>query len=91
MSIFGSITSHFTSKAEMDFGLGERFPLTKQIAAAVRTHSIRLASADLSSFKFERRRSEHPDAKADLVIYDGSANPVLFGREMSAGMSFWAK
>ena len=78
--------------SQADFGAGETRPLTKGIQTEVRRHIAVLASADLSAYTFERRRSDYPHARSDLVVYDGAKTAVLDGRELDSGeISFWPK
>lgn len=88
MKFLGSV---FSRKAQEEFGLGQRFPLTKDMNKGIKRHMNGLSQTDLSSYTFERRRSDYQHAKADLVIYDGHGTAVLNGRELDGGnTSYWS-
>ena len=90
MSLLTSVKSLLgVGQKEEAFGFGQRYPLTKQMAASLRRHSNQLVKADLTGYKFERRHSDYTDANADLVIYDPNDKAVFHGREMGGGFSFW--
>jgi hypothetical protein len=49
-----------------------------------------LKRADLASYQFERRHSDYPDSKSDLVVYDDSGIVMFHGRENRDGrVSIW--
>ena len=87
--VLAKVRSFFSGQSQEQFGSGQRFPLTKEITKEVRRHVASLYNADLSQYTFERRHSDHPGAKSDLVIYDPSEKAVIFGREMDGHLSFW--
>jgi hypothetical protein len=90
MKFLGAVRSKFSGQTQEQFGEGERFPLTKSIRNAITEHMSDLRRTDLSRYTFERRHSEYPHAKSDLVIYDVNGLAVLNGRENDDGrMSFW--
>ena len=92
MSIIDSIRSIFSGQTQEAFGYGQKYPLSKSLTKEIRRHIAVLSGADLSGFTFERRHSDYPGAKSDIVIYDASGNIKLNGREMNSGeVSFWEK
>jgi hypothetical protein len=92
MSIIGSIRSFFSGQTQEAFGYGERYPLSKPLTKEIRRHIAVLSGADLIGYTFERRHSDYPGAKSDIVIYDPSGKSTLDGREMNNGeVSFWEK
>ena len=92
MKVLGSLRSFFSGQTQEAFGLGEKFPLTKGITKELRRHIVGRATADLTGYTFERRHSDFPHAKSDIVIYDASDKAVFDGRELSGGeVSFWSK
>jgi hypothetical protein len=85
-----SIRSAFGGHPEKEFGEGRRYPLSKTLIHDIRRHVAVLSRVDLGDYTFERRRSEYPQAKSDIIIYDAAGAAVLKGREMSGGeSSFW--
>jgi hypothetical protein len=89
MTFLNSIRSLVSRQPQEEFGLGERFPITKAMSVSIKRHMNGLSKADLSGYTFERRRSEYHDAKSDLVIYNPADKPVLNGREIGGRLSFW--
>jgi hypothetical protein len=67
------------------FGSGQRFPLTKDLIRSMREHMNDLYNVNLTGYKFERRQSDYPQAKSDLVIYDAEDNVAFHGRESNDG------
>ena len=89
MGIFDKL---FGGGSQAAFGDGETRVLTKSIEGEVRRHIANLARADLKEYTFERRRSEYPHARSDLVVYNGAKTAVLDGRELDSGeISFWPR
>jgi hypothetical protein len=92
MSFIRSIRSKFSGQSFEAFGEGQRFPLSKELTTEVRRNIVQLSRKDLTGYTYERRRSEYPQAKSDIVIYDADGKLVLNGREMNGGdTSFWLK
>ena len=92
MSIIDSIRTFFSGQTQEAFGYGEKYPLSKPITKEIRRHIAILSGADLTGYTFERRHSDYPGAKSDIVIYDPSGKSTLNGREMDNGeLSFWEK
>jgi hypothetical protein len=92
MSLIGSVRSLFGGGQSEAFGEGQKSPLTKHLTLEIKRHIAELSRKDLVGYTFERRRSEYPQAKSDLVVYNQAGTPVLHGREMSGGeFSFWSK
>ena len=92
MNPISAIRSFFSGQTREQFGLGHKFPLTKQITKEIRRHIASLSTADLTGYTFERRHSDYPHAKSDIVVYDPSDKAILDGRELSGGeVSFWPK
>ena len=90
MKVLSTMRSKLSGQTQAQFGSGERFPLTKSISRAITFHMNELNRTDLSKYTFERRHSDYPHAKSDLIIYDGEGAAVLTGREAGDGqMSFW--
>ena len=85
MSVFGSLRSKMSGQTQEQFGSGQRFPLTKDLMRAIREHMNDFYGVDLTSYKFERRNSDYPQSKSDLVIYDENNNVILHGRESNDG------
>jgi hypothetical protein len=91
MNVWRSIRSRLSGQTQEAFGSGQRFPLNKQIKDSIKRHVAGLGGKDLSQYTFERRHSDYPDSKSDLVIYDGEQRAVLNGREGSDGrLSIWS-
>ena len=91
MKLLDSARSLFSGQTQEAFGSGERFPLTKQMIQKIRRHMSGLEKTDLTAYTFERRHSDYPGAKSDIVIYNDSGQIVLNGREISGGpTSFWS-
>ena len=92
MNMIGAVRSFFSGQTQEAFGEGQKFPLSKAITKEIRRHSAVLSGAELTGYTFERRHSDYPGAKSDIVIYDPSGKGVLDGREMNNGeVSFWEK
>lgn len=92
MNVIGSVRSFFSGQTQEAFGAGRKFPLSKSITKEVRRHSAALSRAELTGYTFERRHSDYPGAKSDIVIYDPNGKGILNGREMHNGeLSFWEK
>jgi hypothetical protein len=90
MGVFSSLRSRINGQTGEAFGEGQQFPVTKQMVASIQRHMPALKDADLSSYTFERRRSDYAGAKSDLVIYNDRKLPVLHGRELASGpISVW--
>ena len=90
--MIGSVRTFFSGQTQEAFGIGQQHPLTKPIMKEVRRHIAVLSGADLTGYTFERRHSDYPSAKSDIVVYNPSGKPILDGREMSNGeLSFWEK
>jgi hypothetical protein len=91
MNLFSSFRSRMSGQTTEAFGTGERFPVTKQMATSIKSHMNGLINTDLSTYTFERRRSDYPDSKSDIVVYDPEGQVILHGREGSNGkLSFWS-
>jgi len=91
MKLVSGVRSFFNGQTQEAFGLGQRTALTSSLRKDIRRHIANLSGADLTGYTYERRRSDYPQAKSDLVIYDPTGKPVLDGRELSGGVSFWPK
>ena len=93
MSFIRSFRSRFSGQSFEAFGTGQRFPLSKELSHEIRRHIVQLSRMDLAGYTYERRRSEYPQAKSDIVVYDPDGKIVLNGREMQGGgdLSFWLK
>jgi hypothetical protein len=78
--------SKLSGQTREEFGEGQRFPLNGELKRAILHHMNDLNRTDLSTFSFERRHSDYPDAKSDLVIYDSTGLAVLHGRETKDGL-----
>jgi hypothetical protein len=90
MKLFDAMRSKASGQTQEQFGAGERFPMTKSISRAVVEHMNELSRTDMSKYTFERRHSDYPDSKSDLVIYNNDGAAVFTGRETRDGrMSFW--
>jgi hypothetical protein len=71
-------------------GSAHRGRLTKHMIEAARDHFNGLRGVDMSRYDVERRHSNYPDSKSDLVIYNTEDQAVLRGREFHDGrMAFW--
>ena len=93
MTLLSAIRSKFGGQApQQAFGEGRRFPLSKELTLDIRRHVAQLSGRDLAGYTVERRRSDYPMAKSDLVVYDPEGKAILDGREMQGGhSSFWLK
>ena len=92
MNMIGSVRSFFSGQSHEAMGEGHKFSLSKPITKEIRRHIAVLSGADLTGYTFERRHSDYPGSKSDLVIYDPSGKSILDGREMNNGeTSFWEK
>jgi hypothetical protein len=90
MGVFSALRSKMNGQTAEAFGEGQQFPLTKPMITSIQRHMPALKDTDLSSYTFERRRSDYAGAKSDLVIYNDSKQPVLHGRELNSGpISVW--
>jgi hypothetical protein len=90
MNILNAMRSKLSGQTQEAFGEGQRFPLNGDVKRAILHHMNELGRKDLAAYSFERRHSYYPDAKSDLVIYDGEGQPVLHGRENRDGLlSIW--
>ena len=90
MKLLDTFRSFFSGQTFEAFGEGQRFPLTKQMTTAIRRDIHHLEKSDLSAYTFERRHSEYPGAKSDVVVYDDQKTAIVSGRETSAGpAAFW--
>jgi hypothetical protein len=53
-------------------------------------HFSKLTSTDLSAYTFEKRKTNHPQAKSDIDIFDGSGALVIVGREFGGNqIALW--
>ena len=92
MNMIGTVRSFFSGQSQEAMGSGHRFALSKPITREVRRHIAVLSGADLTGYTFERRHSDYPGAKSDIVVYNPAGEGVLNGREMNNGeISFWEK
>ena len=85
MGVLGSMRSKMSGQTQEQFGSGQRFPLTKSLMRSICEHMNELYGTDLSHHKFERRSSDYPQAKSDIVIYDADDNVAFYGRESNDG------
>lgn len=89
---FSKVRSLLSGQSREEFGFGQRHPVSKQIAEGIRFHLDGMAKTDFAEYTFERRRSNYPTAKSDIVVYDPSGISVIRGREFSEGghsLVFW--
>ncbi|HEY7270277.1 MAG TPA: hypothetical protein VH951_10655 [Dehalococcoidia bacterium] len=71
-------------------GTEKRENLSSNLVKSVRTSIPRYATSELSDFKVERSKSAYPQAKEDLVIFDGQGAAVIKGRDFGGGqISLW--
>jgi hypothetical protein len=85
MTVFDAMRSKMSGQTQEAFGSGQRFPITKDLIRTIREHMNELYGVDLSQYKFERRHSDYPHSKSDLVIYDTEGSVVFHGRESDDG------
>ncbi len=85
MNLLASMRLKMSGQTQEKFGLGERYPLTKDLIRSIREHMNEFHRTDLSKYKFERRHSDYPEAKADFVIYDSEEHVVFHAREAKDG------
>ena len=92
MSIFSKARTAMSGQTKEEFGFGERHPLDPKIRKSINFYMNSLTNKDLEGWTFERRRSEYPGAKSDLVVYNAEGKVVLNGREFEGGSNktaFW--
>jgi hypothetical protein len=90
MSLLTSLRAKFSGQTQEQFGDGQRFPLTRPLLRSICDHMPELHRADLASYQFERRHSDYPDSKSDIVVYDDSGVVMFHGRENRDGrVSIW--
>ncbi|MGE0688435.1 MAG: hypothetical protein AB7P33_16955 [Dehalococcoidia bacterium] len=85
MNLLGSMRTKMSGQTQEKFGEGERYPLTKDLIRSIREHMNEFYRTDLSKYRFERRHSDYPDAKSDIVIYDPEERVAFHGREARDG------
>jgi hypothetical protein len=70
--------------------LPERSVLSDKMIQFVCHHFVGLDAAALREYTFERHKTEYPDAKADLDIFDDAGRLIFQGREFHSGMAgYW--
>ena len=90
MKLLDSLRSKMSGQTREAFGDGQRFPLTKSLINAVRDHNDELRGVDMSKYQFERRHSDYPATKSEIVIYDPQGELAFHGRENNDGrISIW--
>ena len=89
MSLLESVRTRFNGQTTEAFGEGQRHPVTKSMIKSIKMHITSLRDTDITSYSFERRRSDYKDAQSDLVIYDGEGHMAMHGRDFGHVTSFW--
>jgi hypothetical protein len=90
MKLLTSMRSKLSGQTQETFGSGQRFPLTKSLIHSINEHMNEFSARDLTTYQFERRHSSYPDAKSDIVIYNGADEVVYHGREANDGrVAIW--
>jgi hypothetical protein len=67
---------------------GERQPLSKSLQKTAISQFHRLGRVDISEYTYEHRGTNYPEAKPDLMVYDGSGKLVFRGREFGGHQIF---
>jgi hypothetical protein len=90
--VLSKLRSRFSGQSAEEFGFGQRYPIDASMRKSINFHINRMINQDLTGYTFERRHSNYPNAKSDIVIYDANDKPVLHGREFNGGnnkVTFW--
>jgi hypothetical protein len=65
-------------------------PVSDKMALGIKWHFPHLEIALLKTYTFTSHHTPHPDAKADLEIYDETGALIMLGREFHSGKpAYW--
>ena len=67
---------------------GERQPLSKSLQKTAVSQFRRLGKVDITDYTYEHRGTNYPEAKSDLMVYDGAGKLVFRGREFGGHQVF---
>lgn len=68
----------------------ERRALSDEMIRLVLLHVAGLDASALREYTFERYKTDYPDAKGDIDIFDGAGRLVFQGGEFHSGMAgYW--
>lgn len=84
--------SAMSGQTKEDFGFGQRNAIDASMRKSINFHINRMTRMGLAGYTFERRHSDYPNAKSDLIVYDAGGNVALHGREFNGGnnkLTFW--
>ena len=73
----------------VQFGEGDKKPLTKDVEKFLRDQIYALQKADLTGYTYESHESVFQDARADLMVYDPSGKTYALGRDFAGRIVFW--
>ncbi|HWC29951.1 MAG TPA: hypothetical protein VG845_07720 [Dehalococcoidia bacterium] len=68
---------------------GSRLPVTDTVKGQLLNYFAGMEEASLEGFTFERRWSDFPEAKYDLLIYDAGGRLRYQGRVFASSAHFW--
>jgi hypothetical protein len=72
--------------------LNERSFLSAKMIRSVLLHFVGLDASALCDYTFERHKTDHRHAKADLDIYDGDGKLIFQGREFQSSIAgYWTQ
>jgi hypothetical protein len=68
----------------------ERTPLTSSVARALLNQFNFLSADQIAGWTCERRRSDRPDVREEIRVFDGEGNIIYTGRSFGGRViSFW--